>query len=342
MLKLELVSDVSGFEKLKNDWDALLPRNATNEVFLTWVWQTTWWEVYQPGTLTILVARTDDGTLAGIAPWFIDATTRALVPIGGFDVTDYQDVIVAPDQADAFAAALAEWLSSHTDQFAALRLCNIPAASPTLESLPRRLTERGFFVETAQIDVCPIIRLPATFEAFVESLDKKNRHELRRKLRRAEESDDEKVDWYIVGAEHNLEHELDCFIHLMAMSHPDKAEFLRDPKNIAFFRAIMPKMSAHGWLQLAFLRVNGECAAAYISFDYQNRIGLYNSGLLPQAYSQLSLGIVLLARIIEHAINHKKTIFDFLRGNEVYKYRMGGVDTAVLELRATLPDKVSA
>jgi CelD/BcsL family acetyltransferase involved in cellulose biosynthesis len=71
-----------------------------------------------------------------------------------------------------------------------------------------------------------------------------------------------------------------------------------------------------------------------MNFDYGGHILVYNSGLLPEEYGHLSLGIVLLCYNIRHAIENKRKVFDFLRGNEVYKYRMGAKDNPVFMLRA--------
>jgi CelD/BcsL family acetyltransferase involved in cellulose biosynthesis len=124
----------------------------------------------------------------------------------------------------------------------------------------------------------------------------------------------------------------------MAASHPAKAKFLEDPQNMAFFRAIAPITAACGWLQLTFLTVDGVPAAGYLNFDYNNRILVYNSGLLPEGYAHLSPGIVLLTYNIRYAIEHGRKAFDFLRGNEEYKYRMGGVDQPVMALEA-IPER---
>jgi CelD/BcsL family acetyltransferase involved in cellulose biosynthesis len=120
----------------------------------------------------------------------------------------------------------------------------------------------------------------------------------------------------------------------MAASDDDKARFLADGSNTAFFRALIPALSEAGWLQLAFLTVEGQPAAAYLNFDYAGHILVYNSGLLQTAYGHLSPGIVLLAYLIQHAIETGHHVFDFLQGDEVYKYRMGGQDTHVYNLTA--------
>jgi CelD/BcsL family acetyltransferase involved in cellulose biosynthesis len=336
-VKLDLTSTLEEFALLEREWNALLPHNAVNEIFLTWEWQWTWWNAYLPGDLWILSARDEDGDLIGIAPWFVEQPSRVVRTIGCVEVTDYLDVLVRPAYREAFFAALADFVAEHANDFVRMVLCNIPGMLPVLEILPPLLTERGFSVTVKQEEVCPVINLPGDFEAYLNDLDKKQRHELRRKLRKAEGSESEKVDWYIVGPGHDLSAEIEKFLGLMASSHTDKARFLQDPKNMAFFRAMIPRVALCGWLFLTFLTVDDVPAAAYLSFDYNNRILVYNSGLLPDGYAHLSPGIVLLTYNIRHAIERGRTAVDFLRGNEEYKYRMGGRDHPVMKLEAFPP-----
>ena len=93
-------------------------------------------------------------------------------------------------------------------------------------------------------------------------------------------------------------------------------------------------MHERGWLQLNFLTVDEAPAASYINFLYGDRVMVYNSGHAHEDYGGLSPGIVLLAWNIRHAIEQGYKHFDFLRGDEAYKYRMGGRDTAVMNIRA--------
>jgi CelD/BcsL family acetyltransferase involved in cellulose biosynthesis len=332
-LKFELITTFERFEALHDEWNALLLLNATNVIFLTWQWQSTWWQSYQPGDMWVLTARDEANTLVGIAPWFREAGSNVLRPIGCVAVTDYLDILVIPQYRELFCQGVAEHLAEHRGWISQISLCNTPGNSPTLEILPRSLAERGFAVNVREQEVCPAIMLPSDFEAYLGQLDKKQRHEARRKLRRAAENDAH-VEWYIVGPGHDLEAELEKFIKLMAASDVEKTAFLDDPQNLGFFRAMVRRVAACGWLQLAFLTVSGDPAAAYLNFDYDNRILVYNSGLYPEKYGYLSVGIVLLLRLIEHAIEQGRSVFDFLRGNEEYKYRMGGKDRPVMEIQA--------
>jgi CelD/BcsL family acetyltransferase involved in cellulose biosynthesis len=207
-----------------------------------------------------------------------------------------------------------------------LDLCNIHQDSPTLGILPDLAKARGWTVSTARDDVCPIVQLPDTWEEYLEMLEGKQRREIRRKLRRAGPS-----DWYIVGPDHDLEVEIEGFLHLMAASAPDKAGFLtlrmRD-----FFRHLARVMYDAGWLQLVFLTVGDRKAAAYLNFVYNNRVLVYNSGLDWQTFPRLGAGIILTAHSIRHAIEHRREVFDFMQGDERYKYQFGGQDVEVRRL----------
>ncbi|MCU0476705.1 MAG: GNAT family N-acetyltransferase, partial [Anaerolineae bacterium] len=72
-------------------------------------------------------------------------------------------------------------------------------------------------------------------------------------------------------------------------------------------------------------------------FVYGGRVMVYNSGLNP-AHAPLSPGIVLLCHLIRWAAENGMTAFDFLRGNEEYKYRMGGIDQPLYMLKAKLAE----
>ncbi len=332
-MNLEVCTTPDVFDRLGEDWNPLLARSQSNLIFLTYEWQKSWWQAYHPGELWIVVARTEEGHLVGIAPWFVEhrPDERVLRAIGCVDVTDYLAVIADQAYEQAFFAALAECIAAAGDEFDRVSLCNIPEGSSTFNLLPTSLEKQGMTVEVSQQEVCPIISLPGEWDDYLSILNKKQRHELRRKIRRL----GVQSDWYIVGPEHDLNAATEQFLHLMAASTEDKASFLQDAHNDAFFRMMIPRIMAQGWLRLIFLTINGEPAASYLNFDYNNRILVYNSGQDTEQFGAYSPGIVLLARDIRYAIEQGRAEYDFLRGNEPYKYQMGGQDARVYKLIAT-------
>jgi CelD/BcsL family acetyltransferase involved in cellulose biosynthesis len=334
-LKLEVFDKPDVFAVLQAEWNDLVQRSTANRIFSTWEWQSTWWEAYQPGQLWVITCRDANNHLIGLAPWFVtgEAPQRIVATIGCKEVTDYLDLIVDIQHVEPVLEQFASFLVEQRARYDRMELCNIPEDGISRTNWPGILEDCGFAVSIEPEDVCPVVSLPQDWTGYLELLDKKQRHELRRKLRRAT-GNNASIDWYIVSSEHNLDEEMQYFFAMMAASDPDKAVFLADPLNKAFFTAITQVMLAAGWLQLSFLTINGERAATYLNFDYNEQILVYNSGLLQDDYGHFSPGILLLAYNIQHAIETHHTTFDFLQGDEEYKYRMGGQDVGVFNLIA--------
>ncbi len=340
-MDVKILTQPDLFQVLHDDWNTLLVNSHTNTVFGSWEWNYHWWQAYQPGDLWVITFRTYEGELIGLAPFYIaldEARGRVLHFIGGEDVTDYQDVLVSCQQSEAVYSCLAHTLGERRDAFDVIDISNIPQDSPSRTLWPKFLEENGFTAILEQNEVCPIIPLPDTFDAYLDTvMDNKQSREIRRKLRKAEGYNAElgSLTSYVVDDTHNIEAELKTFMSLMAASHPEKAAFLQNPQHVKFFETIMPALRDKGWLQLNFLVVDGEPAATYLNFDYDNKILVYNSGLNPNKFSHLSPGIILLVYNIQQAIQTGHRVFDFLRGNENYKYRMGAQDAPIYRLTAS-------
>jgi CelD/BcsL family acetyltransferase involved in cellulose biosynthesis len=335
---MTLTIQSESFDQLEREWDNLLGRSAVNTPFNTFSWNRTWWEVYGEGELWLITCRDRENVLLGIAPFFIETTShgeRVVRFVGHIDVVDYMDLIIDKDYRDSVFADLAAYLAQSQKHFDAIGLANIQETSPTYEGLPAALRDVGFKTGLEHIEVAPQIELPSTYDDYLKDiLDSRERKETKRKMRKAEGGLYD-VAWYTVGAEHNLEKELQQFLELMRSADEGKAAFLENPKNVEFFSKVMPLVFDAGYLQLMFITIDGTACAAYLNFDYGDHVYVYNSGLEPAQFGALSPGIVLLQYAIQHSIDQDRRIFDFLRGDETYKYKMGGRDKRLFQINAT-------
>ncbi|RLT43791.1 MAG: GNAT family N-acetyltransferase [Chloroflexi bacterium] len=327
----------TGFAALASEWNDLLARSRFDTLFLTHEWQTTWWHQLGDGDLWIIAFRLpENGRLVGIAPlyrllhqngpW---AGSNVLHLVGCTEVSDYLDLIIEAGQEEAVYATLCHWLhSADAPSWDVLDLCNLPEASLSYQTLPGIVRGAGHRVEVTQEDVAPFIPLPARYDDYLsERVEKKQRHEIRRKQRRAER--EAQVGFYVVGPEHDLRQEVDDFIALQQASRPDKEAFMT-PEMQRFFHYTARRMLDAGYLRLTFLTLNGVKAATYFSFEYKGHLLLYNSGYDTSEFAQLSPGWVLLAYLIQHSITEGLKVFDFLQGDEEYKYRFGSQDNKVM------------
>jgi CelD/BcsL family acetyltransferase involved in cellulose biosynthesis len=343
-----LYRDESGFEALKNEWNALLRRSQFDTIFLTWEWQTTWWQHLgrSRGPLYILAGRDGDRLVAIIPLYAVDDGGLVLQIVGCIEVSDYLDLIIEAGREEEVYQHFLKWLAGpDAPAWDTVDLCNQPGVSLSHTRLPALAEAAGYRTEVFQEDVCPIVALPqpddfpdgaaGAWEAYLNTLDKKERHEIRRKLRRLEREAPDAVIRFVDGngeSRNDLPAAVDAFIGLHRNSRSDKHAFMT-PEMRAYFRAIAEALAGKGWLQLSFLEVGGQAVASYFCFDYDGAGGrdvlVYNSGYDPAGVPQLSPGWVLLARVIEHAITLGRRHLDFLQGDEDYKYRFGGVATPV-------------
>ncbi len=311
------------FETLEAPWNDLLAAVPYPSVFLTPVWQRTWWRHLGGGELHLLSIRKGD-KVVGIAP--LVRQNGHLGLLGGKDVVDYRDLVLEPGLEAPALAALLDYLARQ--DWRELELASLPEGSRALELLPGLAKARGLAVEQTLEDVCPRIELPTTWEDYLASLSKKDRHELRRKLRRLYGASE--VKHYVVRDLEGIAQGMDDFFRLLRDSREDKAEFLT-PHREAFMRAMAIALAQEGHLYLFFMEVSRVKVAATVCFFYAGQLSLYNSGYDP-AYSSLSVGLLLKALCIREAIERGAAVFDFLRGAEAYKYDLGGVDRRLWQL----------
>ena len=340
-MQFALHRDPGIFDQLKSEWNALLDGSVTRVPFLRAEYQQAWWAERGGGEwpeaeLLVVTARGDDGALVGIAPLF-QAKNRqgrpALLLIGSIEISDYLDLVVAREQVDAFCSGLLDRLSgADVPVWEVLDFYNIPAPSPTRAALGRAAGAHGWAAGEQLLMPVPAITLPADWETYLATMvEKKERQEIRRKLRRSEGGEDQ-VTWTMIDSleGHDLSAETEAFLTLMA-HNADKAAFLTPAMRQEFHR-VARAAAESGWLRLAFLLVNGQKAAAYLTFDYGNRLYIYNSAIDPR-FNTFSPGWVLLAYLLRWAIENKRAAFDFLRGEEDYKFRFGAVAGKIYRLQ---------
>jgi CelD/BcsL family acetyltransferase involved in cellulose biosynthesis len=329
-MPIEFIRDAPSWDKSAPEWNALLSGSSAAYPFLRHEFLRAWWEhlgggEWPSGELCIAFWK-DGGALNGIAPLFRSSRNGVprLLLIGSAEISDYLDLMAPPDRLADFCSNLFDALASLPPaEFGVLDLFNLQTSSPTIPILEAEAARRGWALESDPLQVCPVITLPRSWEEYLEALDKKSRHEIRRKLRRAEGGED-KAELKICGVEETEE-----FLRLMACDAA-KAAFLT-PIMRDQFRAIAGSAQQAGMLELAFLELGGRKIAAYFNFIFGNRVWVYNSGMDPQ-YAAVSPGWVLLAMLIRRAIETGFQAFDFMRGDEPYKFQWGGVGEPIMRL----------
>jgi len=279
-------------------------------------WLETWWKEFGAQGDLYLCAVRERGVVIGIAPLLF--RDEGAFFIGSDDVCDYLDFVVVPGRERDFFNILLDDLSGKG--LSLLNLRPLRPNSTVLTHLVGIARERGYEVSSAVEDVSLELDLPPTWEEYLGMLSRKQRHEVRRKLRRMREAGE--VNYRTIEDTRNVPDALDIFLELFRKGKAEKAFFMNTERD-SFFRSMAKAMAQAKLLRLGILELKALPIAAVMCFDYNNTIYLYNSSYDPQ-FGSLSVGVISKIFSIKESIERGRGTFDFLKGAEDYKYRLGG------------------
>jgi len=276
----------------------------------------------------LLNAVRQDGEVIGIAPVMVKSRRASF--IGSIDVCDYLDFVVVPGKEEDFFGLLLDDLKQKEINHLDLR--SLRPDSTVLTHLVGITQNRGYEVLCQPEDVSVELDLPATWDEYLGILTAKQRHEVKRKLRRLWEAG--KVDYHFVRDSAAVHNAMDTFLKMFTESRQDKATFLT-ARMESFFRSLADKMAKAGLLRLGILELDTVPTAMVMCFDYNDCMYLYNSGYDLQ-YNSLSVGLLCKVLCIKESIQEGKKRFDFLKGGETYKYQLGGREVPLYRCQVTI------
>jgi CelD/BcsL family acetyltransferase involved in cellulose biosynthesis len=308
-------------------WEDLRARARLRAPYLSWIWQTEWVHAFAADRrLEVRAVEDADGALVGVLPLF-EAAPGVHRIIGGADVSDYLDVLAVAGREEDVWTALLQSRAAERDTW---QLHAVPAASPTVTALPSVAAACGLKATATVEERCPVLDLPKSWDDYLAALPSKHRHELQRKTRRLRrEAGDARVT--VARRRDDIETRFGDFFDLHRRSRVGKERFM-DARMEKFFRRAVGELADVGGAALWFLDLPNGPAAGFVVLEWEGTVGLYNSGFHPDL-AALAPGLVLLVHLIEDAILRGKQRFDFLRGEERYKYEFGPTPEEVFGVR---------
>ena len=304
------------FDSLTSYWLESRYPSMWNCIFVLPPWLEVWWHEFGFEAELYLCAVRRGGTIIGIAPLQIRRAKASF--IGSADVCDYLDFVIVPGREIEFFNILLNDLKRRGISQLDLRL--LRPNSAVLSHLIDIARDLNCEVSCKAEDISLELDLPPTWQQYLEALNQKQRHEVRRKLRRLREAGD--VNYRIIEDGESVSEFIAVFLRLFRESRQDKAIFLT-ARMESFFTSLAKGMARAGLLRLGFLELNALPVAAVMCFDYNNTVFLYNNGYDPK-YSFLSVGLIAKVLSIKDSVERGRGKFDLLKGAEEYKHRLGG------------------
>jgi CelD/BcsL family acetyltransferase involved in cellulose biosynthesis len=314
---------------ITSSWDKLCHRLKWGCIFVLPAWLKAWWQAFGGERELYLRTLRQGEKIIGFAPLLVNEQTASF--IGSPDVCDYLDFVVAPGKERDFFQVLLDDLRDKMVKNLDLR--PLRPDSTVLAQLISIAQNRGYDVTCRSEDVSLELDLPATWNEYLATLNTKQRHEVRRKLRRLWKAGN--VEHHCVEVGKGAEDCLDTFLRLFSLSKDEKARFM-DTKMESFFRSLARAMAGIGLLRLGVLQLDNVPAAMTMGFDYNDSHYLYNSAYDPQ-FSYLSVGLLCKVLCLKESIEKGKKKWNFLKGGEPYKYQLGGQEVPLYSCQITIP-----
>lgn len=225
---------------------------------------------------------------------------------------------------DSSLWARIEELSSH---YAATQLAQIEATS----SLVEMARQSNWQISPAE--TCPVLGLPNSWDEYVKSLGKNMREQIKRYPKRLIKEFE--VEYSMAQTSAETEVALTHLIQLHGKRWRARGQtgVLVLPRRQKFQRALCEELRQRNQLRLWTATVNGRAACVLLSYFYDGRYSYFIGGFEPELM-RWSVGTCLFARVLRHAIEvDGAREFDFLKGREEYKYRLGAQDREYVTLQ---------
>lgn len=338
-MRIDVISRRDDLDSLKQNWDKLYEADPDAQYFLSWQFISAFFRHFE-GQWFVLAASQGTCSSPYVALMPLRLKTRMNgktgifyhdVHMGGSYFADYNGAVCAPEFARAAMAAFAKHLKKM--HWANLHLDNLSMSSGRLRSflenlVDKQLTMRNLSMVNAKDNVdnakCPSVHLPETWDGYLEQkLGTNMRQKLRRFLRKVDGSEEFRIT---LADSATIERDVGILLDFWKKRWgPRKGNRL--PGILNTNRTVFSDAFANGSLFLPVLWQRDRPLGALATFiDPVKKTYFFSMAGRDESAEIVPPGLVLHAYSIRHAIANGYRTYDFLRGDEAYKYTFGAND----------------
>lgn len=339
-IHVQAITSEGELKTLAEEWHALLAETGQDSLFLTWEWVSSWWHHLGSGSrLFLLCVRDLDAGLIGLAPFRIveerppiGPSLRVIHFLGTRSPAwaDDLDIIAKRGREAEVLEAITNHLLARRDEWDVACLTDLGPEALSLRHLSERFHASGLPSTVEPAGVCPYLPLTEPWTTYEERARRKFR-DLGKYLKAIEHAG---AALGVMDSREMLDRGLDALVVLNRKRVEAKADIpsLSNPGFEAFVRAFCHAAAERGWLRLYYAAVGDQIVGVNLNFAYGRRVFGYLSGFDP-AWRRHGMGTCLFYHAIHHSWASGQAIYDFLRGEEEYKYRWTSHERRTVSLR---------
>jgi len=336
-MHVRIVDNLAGVERLRSAWEAVYDADDEAQFFLSWQWQRGMMRrLDRAWRVLVACEEAASDRVVALLPLRVGVYRskrhgvfcNELLMSGSSFWADYTGFLCVPGREAEAIPALAEALQQMS--WAELELKHL-LASPRRQELFLGAFDRqtfriidkpaGLNADGVDNDVCPGVALPESFEQYQEAkLSTNTRQKMRRFMRKVEQDAALRVtETSAETFERDMAVLLSFWRRAWASRKGDRVERMTHR-----FRDILGAAFEDGVLYMPMLWHDDRPLGVVASFvDRRKRAMLFKVAGRDERWKSPPPGLVLHGHSIRWAIEQGLRRYDFLRGNEAYKYSYG-------------------
>jgi len=324
---------MDSWRSISTDWANILYESNAATYFLSWEWLFSWAEICLNADRQLFILTFyENDLLIGVAPFYIQKRkfgtffVRELRFLGTPESgSDYLDVMTQNGREKEIASTLYDYLHgvgrSCWDQ---LILSDMRADSLFLLHFMNRLREEGRYSELKRSAFCPRMRLPDTDEELYPMLSRGWRKKFKQDMRICNR---DHAGAHVVVAGSEVDGHLEEFFQMYESKGGWPGEQL-----LSILKKLLEKYTDDVPFQLDYLFLNSKPCAALFHFKFKQTVSMYLMAVDKQFNPKVSLGNLLVGYSIKNAISSGFKYYDFLKGDERYKFHWSNSGQCTLQL----------
>lgn len=342
-MNIELVDDLEDLAPYLQDW-----RSLASSPMQSPEWMLAWWAAYKTSRdqLLVLVVTDDDShitkkTVVGLAPlcisnrWGLGSTVRLLG--SGDACTDLQQILAASGHQLNVSKAVASFLlNMKTHTWTVCDFDGVPGDCESILAFMECLQEANCSLDERQLESTWRLNLDDGWPGFLTGMSKTQRKQIRNLANRFDKSDDMRIEYVSTSDKFPDAFTTLAQLHQARWAQEEKAGCFADPRFTAFLSAAATDLAARGHAFIATLFLEDQAVACQLILHDENGYYVYQSGRSPQHDSR-SVGRIQNIAMIRDACDKDVSFVDYLRGDEIYKARLGAVAKTCNRIRAVTP-----
>ena len=333
-MQIDVINRMEDFQKIKDDWLRVYRSDTSAQIYLSWEWMAQWLPLIGKQWF-ILAAKESPAAKQYVAFFPLRARTH-MASQGGFFTelamagnrfADYTGLICAHRFRRSAITAFGKHLSAMNCAIINFESVRLPERD--LKRLIRCFPSGKFTVESCSMvdaesgidnSICPFAELPNDWDDYLSGLSSNTRQKIRRLMRKVDQDETLRLSFATADT---IEHDIDSLLQFWALRWAETKGKNADviTKNL---RAMLERSFDCGILWLPVLYHENKAVGVHgVLVDDDKKVLNFVVGSRDPGVTNPQPGLALHAHTIQYGISQGFRQYDFLRGNEPYKYSFG-------------------